>query len=92
MQAVQGRLQGVLANRVIDDRYTLSVCQFAHTLCDVLARGNDRMRATVSLGDFSLFVTADGADHRYPKRPRPLASDQAHSAGSSVVQNRLATL
>ncbi|MNL76153.1 hypothetical protein D3C87_2020740 [compost metagenome] len=50
------------------------------------------MRATVSLGDFSLFVTADGADHRYPKRPRPLASDQAHSAGSSVVQNRLATL
>jgi hypothetical protein len=61
-------------------------------LGEVLARVDDGVVAAVCLGQRRLLVGTDGADHGDAQCPRPLADDQADTAGRGMDQDGVARL
>ena len=91
-QASQRILEGRLADRIVDHRHALPARDLAHALDEILLGVDDRMIAAVCARDLGLFLAADGADHGRAEMLRPLAHDQADTAGRGMDQDRVAGL
>ena len=86
-QAVQRFQECVLAYGIIDNGHFLAPGDLFNALHEILSRIDDRMSATVVLGEFCLLIAADRADHGGTEMLRPLAQDQADTARGGMQQD-----
>src|SRR6185369_8723720 len=91
-QAIERLQEGVLPDRIVDDRKLLALGDPFNLGGEVLAGVDDRVIAAVGPGELGLLVRTDGADHGRSESFRPLADDQPHASGGGVDQDRLARL
>src|SRR5580704_6122619 len=85
-------MQGVLADRLIDNIYAFSVRNIAGDSYEVFGRVIDNVMTTEISSDLGLRVGTNGADHSGSEMPRPRTKDVAHAASSRMDQNIISRL
>src|SRR5207245_205606 len=81
LQAVEGGGKGILAHRIVDHRYAFTAGDFFHPVDEILPGVDDDVGAAVRFRERRFFVRAYRTDHVHAERVRPLARDEADTAG-----------
>ena len=91
-QAVKAALEGVLADRVVDDLDALSPGDLLHARHKVFAAVVDGMGRAMLQRQCAFGRAAGRAYELQPQRPRPLAGNQTHTPCGSVKQHKVTGL
>jgi hypothetical protein len=91
-EALERRLEGVLADGIIHHRHALAAGDLLDPRGHVLAVVADRMGAAMGAGELGLGIAADGADHGGAEMLGPLAGDEPHPAGRGMEEDGLPRL
>ena len=85
-------MQGVPADRLIDNVYAFSVGNLTGDSYEVFGRVIDNVMTTETSSDLGLRVGTNGTDHGGSEMPRPGTKDMAHAASSRMDQNIISRL